>query len=193
MSSNTSHNYLNNRYLNLCVSYPKVQMDFNGMKFHLNKSEEFSKKYDLSNLIIENKQNFNQTSKHNQFNQIASLTERKNNNEENNINPLDILDNVSFIKILDLNSVSSIINLSKIKYVKLINKNGNVTFKELHKKDFNKSLLKKYSSLDVLDDVNIKFINFVDFNNNVNSISLDQIQLIKLYDKKINTILTKTF
>lgn len=193
MSSNTSHNYLNNRYLNLCVSYPKVQMDFNGMKFHLNKSAEFSKKYDLSNLIIENKQNFNQTSKHNQFNQIASLTERKNNNEENNINPLDILDNVSFIKILDLNSVSSIINLSKIKYVKLINKNGNVTFKELHKKDFNKSLLKKYSSLDVLDDVNIKFINFVDFNNNVNSISLDQIQLIKLYDKKVNTILTKTF
>ena len=192
MSTNTSYNYLNNRCLNLCALYSKYQQNFintNNIHLDLNESSDFSKNYELNKVVDKNKHHFNHPSNHIQK---ISLVKRKNQNENTFINPLDIFDNVSFVKIVDLNSNSSVISLIKIKYIKLIDKDGNIIFKELHKKDFKKSLFKKSISLDVLDK-NIIFINFVDFNNNVKSIKLNQIQIIKLYDTKINNFLTKMF
>jgi len=190
MSSNISNTCFNNRCLNLYYSYPKQLQNFNsGMKHPLTK---FSHTFEQEGSIVNIEQKLYQKPYNKQLMSQDVPLKRKHQIETNLCNPLDIFDKVSFIKFFDLNSESIVIGLSKIKYVKLIDKDGNVTFKELHKKDFSKSLLKSPVSLDILDK-NIVFINFVDFNNSVKSIRLEQIQLIKLYDKKINIMLTKYF
>ena len=60
------------------------------------------------------------------------------------------------------------------------------------KKNFQESLLKSTSLLDVFDK-NIIFMNFIDYKNEVNSIRIELLQLVKLYDKKVNIMLTKLF
>ena len=190
MSSNISNTYFNNRCLNLYYSYPKQLQIFNsGMKHPLT---EFSHTFEQDGSIVNIEQKLYQKPYNKQLTSQDVSLKRKHHIETNLCNPLDIFDNVSFVKFLDLNSESIVIELSKIKYIKLIDKDGNVIFKELHKKDFSKSFLKSSVSLDILDK-NIIFINFVDFNNNIKSIRLNQIQFIKLYDKKINLMLTKYF
>ena len=198
MSSYTCLNYSNNRIVNYNISYPINQQVFNsGMKYHF---EKISQLTDNSGLNNTSKLNDTYDRINSRFepkiepipnnHQELSETDKNTNNSSNNL--LDLLDYTSFIKIIDLNGIEKIINLSKIKYAKLIDKDGNVIFKELHKKDFKKSLLKISKTLDFLNE-NIVFINFIDFNNNVISFRLNQLQLIKLYNKEIKTIASKLF
>lgn len=187
MYSSSNCNYSNNRYLHLYTVYPGNQPVFGNRM----KTQELSYNSELGYANFQKPfTNFNQFEQHN-----TSTTKEIHfkDNDYDLINPLDILDNASFIKFIDLNFTESVVVLSKIKYVKLIDKEGNIILKELHKKDFQKSLLKiSENSLDILDKDIILF-NFIDYNNKVKSFRIDQFRFIRLYDKKINVLLTKSF